>query len=204
MAISFNPLNTTNFSGSFVSSSQGGVQGTTTDDPVNRFKLSGGVVDSSETYPMWGGIAVTADIAANPLLAAGMLGQTLSRATTYSTIGTGINGFTVFDQNYSAISTASSPVPMVNQGDTINYVRMGSGVRLWLAIDSALATLYGSAIDSQVSWDFTNQQIIAFDTTALDVKILDIQVGNSKTVSYNTSTGLATWSETGSVALVEI
>ena len=39
---------------------------------------------------------------------------------------------------------------------------------------------------------------------ALDVKVLDVQVGNSLTVSYDSTTGFATWNRTGSTAIILI
>lgn len=206
MAISITPYTTNNFTGSFNVSSQGYIQGTSQNDPAIRQQLSGGVVASTETYPMWGGIAISELLPTTPLLANGMLGSTLIRATTNSAIGTGITGFTVFDGGYNGIVSAGSTVPLFTQGGSINFYRIGSGAKIAVKIDPALVSLYGLAVNSQVTWDFTNQQIIAYNGTAgaLSAKILDIQVGNSKTVTYNTSTGLATWSETGATALIQI
>jgi hypothetical protein len=57
-----------------------------------------------------------------------------------------------------------------------------------------------------VSWDFTNQKLIAYNATpgALPVKILDIQVGNSMIVAYSNVTGFATWNTAGACALIQI
>jgi hypothetical protein len=38
----------------------------------------------------------------------------------------------------------------------------------------------------------------------LPVQVLDIEVGNSMTVSYNAATGFATWNRSGSVAIIQI
>jgi hypothetical protein len=207
MTISVSPFTTSNFTGSFVNSSQGLVQGTASDDPMTRQALSGGVVYASETYPMWGGIAITEIIpTAGYLVAAGMLGPTLKRATTIATVGSGITGFIVTDQAYNGIITTGSPVPLFVQGGTAHFYRLGSRAKVNVQIDTTLATnLLGNAYNTQVAWDFTNQKLSTFSSgTALDVKVLDIQTGNSKTITYNTSTGLATYSETGAVATILI
>jgi hypothetical protein len=39
---------------------------------------------------------------------------------------------------------------------------------------------------------------------ALNVKVLDVAIGNSMTVVYNPTTGFATWNRTGSCALIQI
>jgi len=41
-------------------------------------------------------------------------------------------------------------------------------------------------------------------SSALNVKVLDLQIGNSMTVSYNSTTGFATWNYGGSCALILI
>ena len=41
-------------------------------------------------------------------------------------------------------------------------------------------------------------------STALAVSVLDINVGNSMTVSYNSTTGFATWNRSGSCAIILI
>jgi hypothetical protein len=74
-----------------------------------------------------------------------------------------------------------------------------------VAIEAALAaTLLTGATNVQVSWDFTNQKLIAYSAGigALPCKIIGLNIGNSKTVSY--SGGNTTWNNSGSVALIQI
>jgi hypothetical protein len=47
-------------------------------------------------------------------------------------------------------------------------------------------------------------QVLNYGTGALPVKILDINAGNSMTVSYNPTTGAATWNRQGYAALIQI
>jgi hypothetical protein len=47
-------------------------------------------------------------------------------------------------------------------------------------------------------------QVLNYGTGALAVKILDVNAGNSMTVSYNPLTGAATWNRSGYTALIQI
>jgi hypothetical protein len=83
----------------------------------------------------------------------------------------------------------------------VNFYRLGSGARVALAIDPTLVTLEGGLITQQVSWDFANQKIIAFATTALAVKILAIKSSGCMVPSYNAGTGFVTWNYNGAAAV---
>ena len=194
--ISINPSLTTNAAGSFNVQSLGFIQGMALDDPSVRNELAGGYLDAAETVPMWGGIAIDELIAA----VTESRGPSIKRAVSYATL----TGFSVFNQNHAAISSPQSPVPLTPSGMLVNFYRLGSGARIPLKIDPALVTLEGDIITTQVSWDFATQQIVAFDTTALDVRVLEVAVGNSLTVTYDAGTGFATWNKSGSVAIVVI
>lgn len=193
-----NPSPTTNFAGSFVVQSDGYVQGLFMDDPAIRFQLAGGIVGSGVATPMWGGEAITEALpAAEPQ----DLGNNITLATTYGNL----TGFTVFNQGGAGLVTAQSQVPLFSATMGINFFRMGSGARIAVLCDSALAaSLLGGNINQQVSWDFVNQKLIAFSTTALACKVLDVNNGNSKTVSYNSGTGNANWVQNGICALIQI
>jgi hypothetical protein len=196
--VSFNPLLTTNALGSFSVKSEGYVQGTALDDPAIRNSLAGGVVANSETYPMWGGIAISEDI---PTATTGTLGGLISRATALANI----TGFTVFNQAHAGLTSPQSPVPLYPSGASINFFRLGSGARIALQILAALVSLEGGLITQQVSWDYANEQITTLDGDgALPIKILDINAGNSKTVAFNTGTGFATWTPNGYTAIALI
>lgn len=194
-AITFNPMPTTNALGGFSVLSDGLYQGTALDSPNSRFNLAGGILASSETVPMWGGVGLYENIPGTP--GVNPLGGTVGRAADYAHL----IGFSVFDQAYAGLTTPQSPVPLYGSGQTINFYRLGSGARVILQIDPALATLEGGLITQQVSWDFTNQKIVAFSSTALNVKILQIQTTNCKTVSYDSGTGFATWATNGACAI---
>ena len=296
-SISFNPYIQTNFSGSFNSSSNGLVQGTAYPDPATRFALGGGILASTETLPIWGGVGVALTVpvpgvtdieyTASPA-ASGDLGLLVSRATTLTSGTGGLAGFTVFDQAHSWIVTPQSPVPTGAVGNFVPYFLLGSNQRIAVAIDPVLASLENGPITGPVSWDFALQRLVpyvaaypanvitaaswastsggtatlttttshgvavgddftitgvtpsayngtwtaitgttgstlkyllpasttpgsgtAFGTLvagggALNVEILDVQIGNSRTVSWNSTTNVATWNYSGSAAIIKL
>lgn len=196
--ISINPSLTTNAAGSFNIQSLGFIQGMALDDPSVRNELAGGYLDAAETLPMWGGVGIeelVADVGQSR-------GPSIKRAATNVLL----TGFSVFNQNHAAISSPQSPVPLTPSGMLVNFYRFGTGARIPLKIDPALVSLEGGIITQQVSWDFANQMIIAYDggVGALDVRVLEVAVGNSMTVAFDAGTGFATWVNNGTVAIVVI
>lgn len=197
--ITLNPGPQTNFAGTFSVQSDGYIQGVFMDDPAIRNFLAGGTLGTGETLPMWGGVGILESVP-NPATQAVELGGLITRAADYAHL----TGFTVFNQNASAIVTPQSGVPLVTNGMGVNFFRLGSGARIAVQCDPTLAAaLLGGSIVQQVSWDFTNQKLIAFSVTALACKVLNVQVGNSKIVSYNAGTGFANWTN-GTCALIQI
>jgi hypothetical protein len=162
--ITFNPLVTTNGAGSFNTQSNGYIQGQAMDDPATRYRLAGGVLASSETIPMWGGVGIsetTSPVSGGPTN--GETGGNITRATTQAAHTAGqLTGFSVFDQDHSMINTPQSPVPLAGSGMGVNFYRLGSNARIAVAIDEALVDLEGNVITQQVSWDFVNQRLIPF------------------------------------------
>jgi hypothetical protein len=202
--IAFNPYIQTNAPNMFTIESDGFIVGTAMPDPSARFALSGGWLAAAETLPMFGGVGVSESVPterttspATPTRPDISLGSVIARATAYANL----TGFSVFDQNYAAVNTPQSPVPTVGSGGLVNFYRFGSGIRVALAIDPTLVTLEGGLITAQVSWDFTNQRIIAFATTALNVRILQIKSSGCMVPSYSAGTGFTTWNYNGAAAL---
>lgn len=195
---SYNPMLTSNDLGGFSTTSEGYVQGVALDDPAIRNALSGGFLAAAETLPMWGGLPIFEDIPA----AGSPLGGSIGRALTTP----GITGWSVFNQAHNGLTSPQSNVPLIANGMTVNFYRAGSGARIAVPIDPALVSLEGGLITQQVSWDFTNNRIITFNATpgALPVKIIDIAIGNSKIVTYDSVNNFANWTETGSVAIILI
>jgi len=198
-SLAFNPLATTNAAGLFNVSSDGLVQGVYMDAPNTRYNLAGGVLASAATLPVWGGVGIQEKISSTGI---NITGNDILQATAQ----TNLTGFSVFNQNGAGMNSPQSPVPVVGTGMQVNFFRLGSGAQICLAIDPALVSLDGGLITQQVSWDYTNQKIVAYDSTAaLPVKILQVQTSGCKTVAYNSGTGVATWVySSNAVALVII
>jgi hypothetical protein len=213
MTLNINPQVTTTAAGTFGVDWDGLMQGVAMPDPGTMWALAGGYVAPAETDPMFGGIAITEHvplaIGSPPNSPATELGGPIGRATAVASGAAPITGFSVFDQNYAMINWPASPVPLASAYQQVNFYRLGSGARIVLAMDPALAaTLYGSVVNSPsalVTWDFVNQRLIAIGGgTALPVKILRVKATNSMTVNFTTGAGAATWNRNGSAALCQI
>jgi hypothetical protein len=195
-----NPYVQTNAPGMFSIESDGLIVGTAYPDPAARFALSGGWLAQTETLPMFGGVGISENVPQErpPVTRADVaLGGIIARATAAANL----TGFSVFDQNYAAVNSPQSPVPSTDKGGLVNFYRLGSGARVALAIDPTLITLEGGLITAQVSWDYTNQKIIAFATTALNVRILAIKASGCMVPVYTSGTGFITWNYNGAAAV---
>lgn len=184
---------------SFLLQTQGYVQGAMLADPVAQQWITTGLVDASATQALWPGLPVTET---NPGDTAGanVGGSTVDVATAIANI----TSFTIANQAYNGIITNSNDVPMFAPGMSVSLVRLGSNARIVVPVDStAVNALLRVAINTQVAWDFANNALTTFSSgTALPAKLLELNT-NSKVISYNSSTGFATWS-TGTVAVIQI
>lgn len=178
----FNPFGTTNAGGFFGVFSDGFTQGVAHDDPASRFWLSGGYLASTETLPMWGGVAISEYVPpqTNPY---GHAGGSIGRATSAA----GITGFSVFNQSHNGINWPQSQVPTIQNGMSVNFYRLGSNARIPVACDPSLVSLDGGLITQQVSWDFNNQRLQPYDASSATYAVTSI------TSSYSATTGLYTF-----------
>lgn len=199
--LSFNPMTTTGISDGFVVDSKGFVQGTFLDDPAVRYQLEGASVDSSQTAPLWGGLPITLKVPAVDQTA------NLPSAVLAATL-TGINGWVLFNQASAGIITPSSNVPLYQSGMSINFARAGSNMRICLPVENTtvLNTLVGDAPNVALYWDTTNNCLTTSASGTLGPLPISLEFlsAQSKTVTYNGSTGNATWNQTGSAAIVRI
>lgn len=203
-SISLNPMKTTNAANSFGVQSNGLYQGVALDDPANRYNLAAGFVSPDEKGIIFGGMPITESLsgfsAANNINNS-VMGNKITKATALANI----SGFTVFNQAHNGLTTPSSPVPQYASNMSVSYYRFGSNMRVALKCSAevvALATS-GAPTTTKLDWDFTKQElIVASGDTALPVKLLAIQSGNSKTVEFDAETGFATWNPNGDCALV--
>lgn len=198
--ISFNPALTTAPQNTFLTSTQGYYQGDFVDDPSTRMELAAGVLASTVSQPIWGGMAITEAVSA---VGEGALGTTLSLATSAGNL----TGFTVFTQAYNAIITPGNTVPTSVAGMTTNFFRLGCGARIKVQVQPALvSSLEGGNINQALYWDPALQQLTASGTsgaiTLSGIKVLSVNQ-NSKVVNYNSGTGAVTWA-TGPVAVIQI
>lgn len=201
MTISFNPQLTTSPSNTFVQSTEGYVQGATLDDTSARMWLTSGVIAASVTQPVWGGMAITEEVAT---INNNAMGNSLVLAT-----GAGnVTGMTVFDQAHNMIIVPGNSVQQAVAGMTINYFRFGSNIRIAVGVQASLvATLDSGAVNQALYWDPALQQLTASGTSGAfalpaTTKILSLN-SNSKTISYNSGTGALTWT-TGNAAIIQL
>jgi hypothetical protein len=158
-------LTTTNIGG-FSTQSYGLVQGVAMDDPAVRFALAGGLLATNESYPMWGGVGVYANVpalAGNSTSVGPELGPIVGRATTLSAgAAKQLIGFSTFNQATAWVSWPQSNVPTAAGGMTVPYFPIGSGARIAVACDPSLAaSLVGNSIAQAVYWDLNAQCLVA-------------------------------------------
>ncbi len=200
--ITFNPALMTNTQNSFQLQTQGWVQGLTADDPVARMYLMAGTVGSSVTQPIWGGFGIAANVGG--LAASGMANPTIVPATTSQ-----INGFTVFDQAINMVQTPGNTVPVSVAGQSVAFYSFGSNARIPLPVASSVfSALETDPIGVTLYWDTSALNITTTsnaNTIALpsSVQVLAVDA-NSKSVSYNSGTGVVSWAFGQEMALIKI
>jgi len=182
MALS-NPMQTSNAGGFFTLVSDGFIQGEYQPDPSSRYFLAGGVVAASETIPMWGGVPITESIPPY-VQSIGGAGKSIARATAVTTI----TGFTVATQMSNAIIGQDyGSAPSVRPGMGVQFARLNSDVRLAVAMDPGLAgSLVNGAVNTQVSWDFNNSRLQAYDASTSTTSVASL------TPTFNAGTGIWT------------
>lgn len=182
-SVSFNPFITTSAgNGMFNVTSDGLRQGSDMADPSATWRLRGGILSADETLPMWGGVGVYMDVPPYTKVEPHeSLGVIMGRATAL-TGNLALAGFSVFQSNYSWITTPQSPVPMGGSGSQVNAYPLGSLARIVVACDPGLVSLWRGPIRPQVSWDFVNQLLVPYNAAALVIS----------SGTYNTTTGVAT------------
>jgi hypothetical protein len=117
---------------------------------------------------MWGGVGVYMNIPGVVGQPNTAFGPQMGRADSLS--GTkALAGFSVFDQNYTAVTTPQNTVPIVVSGQSVHAYGLGSRARIAVACDPALASLYGTPIGGNVAWDFTSQMLVPYIAAALTI-----------------------------------
>lgn len=199
--ISFNPMTTSQPQSSFLATTEGYVQGAFWDDPSSNMWQVGGYVDSSVTQPVWGGMAITEDVATVNSNAQGNAVKLASTAGNFT-------GLTVFNRAYNMVITPGNTVQQAGAGMSVMYFRVGSNARIAVQVLSTLvASLEGGAVNQALYWDPALQQLTASGTSGAfqlpaTTKLISLN-SNSKIVSYNSGTGAVTWT-TGNAAIIQI
>lgn len=166
--ITLNPALASSVTGSFGIEWNGFIAGMAMPDPAARYQLSGGFLANTEVLPMYGGILISEAVptphASPPLTPSQSLGGPIVRATNMTGIGTAGTGtgFSVFDQNYSAVNSPQSEVPLTPTYGGVNFYRFGSNIRIAVPCSPALSALEGNPVNAQVSWDYTVQMLIPY------------------------------------------
>ena len=145
--ISFNPYATTTQNSGFLLQTQGLVQGVASDDPTSRMLLAGGTLNSGESIPMWGGVAVNEMINVANANADG-LGPSLKRSTSQTTV----TGFSVFNQASSMVIVPGNTVPLAGVGNYVSFYRLGSNARIAVQCDPAIVTALNST-DEPINYE---------------------------------------------------
>lgn len=199
MTISFNPSLTTSPQNNFLAQTQGYIQGFFQSDPAVALQLKTGLIAAAVTQPVWGGIALQELV---PTADAFNTGNTLALATSEATT----TGFSVFNHGSNLIIVpGSNNVPVASAGMSMPYFSLGSNAQIAVLCSSALITaVEGNGVNTQVQWDYTNQQLIPFASgTALPVTVVAVSA-LSKGISYNSGTGAVTWTAPANIALIQI
>ena len=199
--ISIAPYTTSNAQNSFLLQSDGFMSGTFLDDPANRYALEGGLVASTQSNPLWGGLPISALVAAPGSGGASSgLGSTIQAATALSNL----DGFCVFNQASAGVITPSSNAPLYPANTSVNFVRNGCGLWVVLPVKAAdVATIEGGNSNQAIYWDYTNNWVTvsSMGGGALGYQIIALNT-NSKTVSF--SGGQANWVAGESVIVVRL
>lgn len=205
--ISFNPFSTSTPQNTFLSPTQGYMQGLVYDDPTSRLELMGGTLAIAETIVMWGGRPIGEQINVTAAGASDGLGPAVASATSTATA----TGWSVFNQAGSMVLIPGGAYPPVAAvGNYVSFFRYGSLARIAVACDPALVTSISvgtNVITSQaLYWDVTFYRITlttsggnwALPTTT---KLISTNSGNSKIITYTASQ--ASWT-TGAAAIIQI
>lgn len=193
------PFVTTGFSGAFQVETKGWMQGIFLDDPAVRYQLEGGTVAASQT--LWGGVPISLAVAGVNDIESG---EAISSAGSL----VAIDGWLVFNQATAGIITPNSNVPLYTAGTSANFFRAGSNARICVPIANTtiLNALVGAAPTVDLYWDPTNLNITTTSSGnygPLPVALERLSNG-SKTVDYNSGSGVANWSYGQPAAIIRI
>jgi hypothetical protein len=173
--VSINPFLTSNAAGTFGTTWDGLWQGDVMDDQSSRNWLAGGVLASTETLPLWGGIAIAEHVPSGTGSPVDELGGLITRATTLTASQAGtLTGFSTWSQAHHMITSPQSTVPLSGSGMSVHFYRLGTNARIVVACNPSLVSLRSAIITQQVSWDFNDSILQPFDASTATVSITSI------------------------------
>lgn len=210
--IAYDPYATGQPLSTFLTETQGYIQGFAEDDPSLRMELMRGTLDPTETLPMWGGVPITEFVNLMGVNAEG-LGPSVKRATAQGNV----TGWSVFNQAASMVLVQGNAVPIalssaVGAGNFVAFFRNYSGLRIAVQIDPALYTTLAAVaapgdniLQPALYWDVTNYRVTLTTSGGnfalpSNARLLSANQ-NSKIVSWASSA--ATWGQ-GTVGLLLI
>ncbi|MFA8337816.1 hypothetical protein [Burkholderia cenocepacia] len=158
--VQFNPMQVAAFDGIFDKGTEGVTQGEIQSmGGYDRFHIEGGY--SVDTKSIYGGLPVNVGIAAKGA-------QSMGSAVRRATAAADVTAFVISSQMFNAIQVPGG-AGVVSKGMGVQFGRLGSGMRVAVQIDAALAeTLYGGGAQpaNGFGWDYTNNKLIAAATAA--------------------------------------
>lgn len=194
----FNPQITYSPANSIILTTEGYIQGSYLDDPTTINQLAVGELAQTVNKPVWGAMALTETV---PVADGNQAGNILGVATGNANL----TAFSVFNQASNMILTPDSTVQQAVAGNTISYFRVGSNARITVQCDEGLvASLDGNPTSQLVSWDYTRQKLIAYNSSigALPVQVLSVST-NSLVVVYDPSGHTLRYTN-GAVAVIQL
>jgi hypothetical protein len=191
MSINFNPYLTNQPQNSFLLETQGYIQGLAQDDPSYKNWLASGILATTETLPMWGGVPIQEYINVNGVNSES-LGPTVARATAAPASGAGsMTGMAVFNQAAHMVITPGNTVPLASVSNGVNFYRFGSQARIPVQLDPALVTALQATPElitqEALYWSTANYYVTLTATSNFaltGVRLLSVNT-NSKIVSWN-------------------
>jgi hypothetical protein len=196
--VAYNPMDTNPSISSFTDTTKGYIQGAFQDDPSVNGQLNTGKISNDSGRTFWGGMALTEYVPASN-------DTQVNSILELATANSNLTAFSVFNKANNMLLTEGNTVQQALPGGTISYFKLGSNARIAVQCDEDLANdLSGNATNQLVSWDYTDQKLIAYDSTigALPVQVLSINP-NSKIVQYNDITETLNYVD-GPVAIIQL
>ena len=196
-----NVYSTTVSANSFLLNSDGYTGGTLVGKYPDRYQVEGGVVASTQTTPVYGGLPLSLAVVAPTARGSSGLGQLATLAASAANI----DGWCVFTQASAGVITPYSSAPLYYANNSVNFVRIGSGAWVVLPLNpAAVNTIAGQGSNFPIYWNFTQNYVDVTGTGALGLQIIGLSI-NSLGVTYAAGPPItANFTGGGSVIVVRV